>query len=365
MKRRPRSSLVLALVAASLALSSCILDGGWATTPIEPAPPGTDAAFVDVSCPTDNFCMAVGNTEVVTHTRPVTPFVQVWDGTSWSSLAFTPFASATTLGHEARSVSCGTPTSCAVGYTWFSDEGEDQDAFAIWTGASWTAVPALSSQAPIANHDCAPDGSCVFDVYDWGVVLWDGSTFTQDGLTFWASPAQMVCESMTSCRGLSGASSLTWDGTAWSTVDDLPVPSTIWTGLACSSPTSCLAVGHTWSGESTPRSIRFDGTSWTEVALPISGADRLRSLSCSSTISCFAVGTIAGDTSTADQEVALAWNGGQWFRAPDPVTAPDGSLAAVSCPPGGTTCIAVGSATVDGTTVPIASRYDWVDAPVA
>ncbi len=121
------------------------------------------------------------------------------------------------------------------------------------------------------------------------------------------------------------------------------------TTVSCTSARRCLAVGYRDNGSGiTPLAEIWDGTTWALMATPIpkgAASGSLSGLSCSGPNACLAVGSDAskaqqksGDTSP----LAETWNGKAWkIRiAVLPKHATSGSLLGTSCT--AKTCVAVG-----------------------
>ena len=169
----------------------------------------------------------------------------------------------------------------------------------------------------------------------------------------------VACTSSTSCiavgsYGSSGATltlAEAWNGTAW-TVQPTPNPSggsnSTLAGLSCGAAGSCVAVGGYYNGHGDALLAEtWDGTSWTiqTVPLPAGGlGGSLVGVSCSSASSCIAVGSYA-DSSNTNQPLAEAWNGSNFTpqTVPLPAMATTSTFDAVSCSPSPSVdCEAVG-----------------------
>jgi hypothetical protein len=102
---------------------------------------------------------------------------------------------------------------------------------------------------------------------------------------------------------------------------------------ACSSPTSCIAVGtfEDSSGTQVALAEKRKGTTWSVQSAPSpAGAtdSELDGISCLSATSCLAVGFFAGDSGT--QALVEQWNGTTWTILPTPALARS-ELEGVSC----------------------------------
>jgi hypothetical protein len=167
-----------------------------------------------------------------------------------------------------------------------------------------------------------------------------------------------------------------WNGSVWFVQRTRRVSQTIpseFSGVSCTSPTACTAVGREGSFSDT-RTLaeRWDGTSWTvQPTAAVSGASiNLASVSCPSPSACVAVGTGAG----FGPPLAEHWDGTTWTTKPtvDPrPTESDSLFSGVSCT-SATACTAVGatinnaSATPPGTVFTLAERWNgssWTVQP--
>src|SRR5262249_52487341 len=119
-------------------------------------------------------------------------------------------------------------------------------------------------------------------------------------------------------------------------------------GVSCTSATSCIAVGSTYTGAIGVRTLveTWNGTSWsvTYSIDPVmsDGSDQLTAVTCVTVDDCMAVGTYELGLLNAHFTLVEQWNGTAWtaLGAPDP-SGTDNELNAVSCT-SSTTCTAVG-----------------------
>jgi hypothetical protein len=169
---------------------------------------------------------------------------------------------------------------------------------------------------------------------------WNGKQFTLQsaalsGLNF-GEFSDISCSSARNCAavgiGISGASSSSsgagpdylaiiekWNGTTWSATKWAgPKHSqrAILTGVSCTSPNSCVAVGYDGTG-STHRAASFvwNGTKWLTAGVPSVGkglASAFGSVSCPKTGTCEAIGGYGPETAENPKPLAAAWNGKAW-----------------------------------------------------
>ena len=136
----------------------------------------------------------------------------------------------------------------------------------------------------------------------------------------------------------------TWNGTVWS-ITASPNKSTSYNalyGVACTSSTSCVAVGFYFNGVDQTLVETWNGTSWSVATSPnvgTAGSD-LSAVACTSSTSCVSVGYYYNGF--ADQTLAESWNGTAWsiVASPNLGSGPN-LLNAVSCT-SSTSCRAVG-----------------------
>ena len=133
-----------------------------------------------------------------------------------------------------------------------------------------------------------------------------------------------------------------WNGTRWSiqqtprTTSDLSTLS----GVACTSPSDCTAVGGTNIRNHGTLVERWNGVRWSIQRTPTLrfGASHLEGVSCSSKAACVAVGW--SDFRAERRMVVERWNGTAWSVQSTPAAIP-GMLTGISCP-STTVCMAVG-----------------------
>jgi hypothetical protein len=166
------------------------------------------------------------------------------------------------------------------------------------------------------------------------------------GQLFWVScPAADSCMAVGTYVKTSGVGvnlAEQWNGTSWRILPT-PNPSGIalsgLLGVACTSASSCMAVGvtTTTAGAVRPVAERWNGTRWTIQATPNPPqGGGLNAVSCTSVSACTAVGTSSTGT------LAERWNGTKWTiqATPNPAQG-GGSLSGVSCT-SASACTAVG-----------------------
>jgi len=233
----------------------------------------------------------------------------------------------------------------------------------------WTASPLVNVTAVETAVSCASPTFCVAvgyqqptgGVHQTFIEMWDGTSWTVSPSPDQSSSDDVLnaisCTTPTFCiavgQSLSGNSFETlieqWNGQAWNII-----PSPNWSsgpgssypnelyGVSCPSSTFCEAVGYTLtfnidSPVSQTLVETWNGTSWSLTSSPnMSDLDKLYSVACTSGTFCLADGS-------ASQSLAEEWNGIAWSIVPGP----DVSAQTISCTTP-TFCMAAGNEAVSG-----------------
>ena len=307
----------------------------------------------DVSCPTQSFCMAVGEESIPDGlgTRPKN-LAEKWDGTSWSVV---PTPNNENFG-RLESISCPSENWCmAVG------NNAQWRYSVVWNGSSWTAVtPAnpdpKSVEARLRGVWCKSSSWCVgvgtysvpnpYSEWYTLVEVWNGTSWTVQSTIKLSEPGRYVespqlkkvsCSSESRCMavgevyeskseeeiGAVKALVLSSNGTTW-TVDPSPpqgeLPESHLTAVACPTAEFCLAAGKSselgkpYGDEKTARySATWRSGKW-EVG-PIGGQlERIDAISCVSANWCTGAGWTAVAGSFRGQVGVGHWNGREWVE---------------------------------------------------
>jgi hypothetical protein len=327
------------------------------------------AELDDVSCPSNRHCVAVGSYSTDPNGETSHSLIERWNGTNWALMTTPDLASPFSFGFVGLTgVSCTTAADCsAVGGSPYVDH---------WNGATWSAAPfaSNSSQSQLVDVACTSTTSCfAVGTYFTGtegrtlVERWNGSSWSlvsspNPSGALDARLSSVSCTSATSCFAVGSSSTTTagkalverWNGSTWSIVA-APTPigatETSLGAVACLSATSCMAVG-SYSTATADKTFatRWNGTTWSIVAMPTpAGAalNVLAGLSCTSSASCYAVGGSLVDSASGFSFKTLVerWNGTSWaiVASPNPTSPSLAALSGVSCT-SATNCDAVGFA---------------------
>ncbi len=269
-----------------------------------------------------------------------------------------------------RGVACTGPTNCvAVGL--FTGTSNSQGLIETWNGSAWSIVP--SPAAPSGTYDelhgvaCPGPSNCVAvgNSYDGStnqnlIESWNGSTWSVVTSPD-TSPSQdnglssVACTTPTSCVAV-GAYSIgslgrtlveSWDGSTWSIVtspNTTPTQSNYLNGVTCTLSTNCVAVG-IYTGTTNRQALieRWNGSTWSIVTSPNTSStmdNELNAVSCTNVAFCVAV----GDYHNGNYPTLIeSWDGTAWsiVASPSMMSSDENILYGVSCT-GPADCVAVG-----------------------
>ena len=238
------------------------------TVSLPPTPAGiTEAVLVGVSCSSADACTAVGHS--LDSADLGRPFAESWNGSKWS-IQDAP-TDPGSLWSYLYGVSCMTASECtAAGY---AAEATDVPLIETWNGKAWSidAVPNPSGggDSALVGISCASASAC---------TAVGGDDFLND-------VDRTLIE--------------VWNGRAWA-VEKSPnvkgVLETGFTGVSCSTPTSCTAVGYSEKrrGASTMFVASSNGGIWTPQTTQAAGAGdtTFNAVSCVAPSVCQAVGYV-------------------------------------------------------------------------
>jgi len=333
-----------------------------------PSPGGTaggdTSQLYSVRCTAAKNCWAVGNYKQ--HGIPLDQALH-WNGRNWSRAA-TPTPGGTLSGdfNVLFDVSCTSPDSCwAAGEYGFVtvDYEVIQNQALHWNGTAWSVVTtpdpggtasdgdsALSAIRCASAHNCwavgsygaiAPGSALFNEMLHWNGRKWSQAGVPDPGGTASGDFSELEaisCTSAASCwaagsDGYDGSSALTsnqalhWNGHKWSAVA-APEPdgtgafaSNILTGVNCSSPDNCWAVGYVGNLDLVApilnEALHWNGTHWSVASVPDPGGHAdddhsfLYGVRCTSRTSCWAVGQARPATGTFRSQL-MHWNGAKW-----------------------------------------------------
>jgi hypothetical protein len=216
---------------------------------------------------------------------------------------------------------------------------------------------------------CDPTGGTEARLWHWdGTAMVSGPWHqVTPGLTTGVLRAD-ACTSPTSCMAVGYGYSKTgntvplaerWDGTTWAAekTPTLAGASSL-DAVSCSSVRACMALVsyQTPTSEDLPLAEEWDGSAWGAHNIPaLPAASSLSGVSCSSPDACIAVG--AANTAAYPVALVVAWDGSTWAVQKTPLLTSTSSLDAVSCS-SAKACTAVGSQYIGGVEAPLAERWD-------
>jgi hypothetical protein len=307
----------------------------WALKPV-PHPAGVQISLLSgVSCATARFCVGVGYTRATPHDPNTTALLDRWNGTSWTGQAV-PSPPEAILS----AVSCPTQAYClAVGQR-LAGNGIVAPLAEAWNGTSWSMLAAPNRHAPngstFTGVDCVAANSCEVEA-TFGYGEGDQTVFAYafNG-TAWTFQKQrnhsflgfeFNTENSVSCSSAAACTSVgfwqpgqvlgvieRWDGTSWAQERLPSLPKAMndtLLGVSCTAAAACTAVGELSANLSnipmTTLALTWNGTSWQRAATPSPAgrSSQLSAVSCTSATTCVAVGSSAsGAASTTLVEVS-------------------------------------------------------------
>jgi hypothetical protein len=330
-------------------------------------PPARDNQLDAVSCPSARSCLAVGSTQRGSATRGV--LAESWNGRRWSVL------DAPDPSHHAwlAGVSCASAGSCIAVGAYQSVPDRTRTLAESWNGTTWSVTRSANPRRPtkgdvLSAVSCASPTACTAVGTDvtrpaWSQPLaesWNGTDWTVDPTPHIGGPkyedllASVACTSATTCLavGYHGLGNQirnlaeSWQSGQWLRISAPGLPTfpslSDFNAVSCLSARACMAVGFSTNNASRSRTLaaRWNGTRWLRTLTPELGrVPELNGVSCPSATFCVAVGQ-----GLAGLAVAESWNGSTWSVMRTPAVA--GGLSAVSCA-SATFCVAVGDHSKD------------------
>ena len=259
---------------------------GWTAYSAGPVGGAGSLGLYSVACVSAHRCWALGSYTV--RGRPLAEALQ-WDGLRWSTVRL---AGVTGSPHAYWDISCA-DSACWTAAV----PGQDDNYLLHYSDGHWHRAP--GGVGGIANDfgyvSCGSASSCwTVRVLQGSVVQhWDGQAWTANGLPTQATTPDQVTQLF--------AQSVT-----------------------CVSADDCWAVGDDNTGEPLPQTTttagtrltawHWDGSQWSAgfvraAAVPFGG--ELTGVACTSTSSCWAVGYYT-DQSALSHSVLAHWNGRAW-----------------------------------------------------
>jgi hypothetical protein len=336
--------------------------GRWRTQAAPVPSAATDAELTGVSCSSATSCIAVGY--FYDHVGRIRPLADQWDGATWTLTKPTVPSGSNAAGFFA--VSCTSSTDCTAVGTYNDSSGTPSPLVERWDGATWAIQPVPAPTGAIASGlfgvSCTGTGGCtaVGSFMDTSDLLQPLIETSGGGWTT-QTPAPGVpnntgsqlsgvaCTSTSSCVAVGSVNlaggalrslAETWDGTQWSastTVEPMGSSSEL-AAVSCSTDGQCTAVGeYGFLGQGRALAERWNGTSWARQGLPApvqSHGFGLAGAACPETASCIAVGGYVHWESPVGSTLAYVWNGGAWqvTTTADAIGAETTALRGVSCP---------------------------------
>src|SRR6266571_2668152 len=285
-----------------------------------PNPKQGGGSLTSVACTSVSSCTTVGVSNAGT-------LAERWNGTRWR-IQPTPNP-AGAAPSQLGSVSCTSPSACTA-----TGEAANLPLAERWDGAKWRIqpTPSLRAGGGLASVSCTSAVACA-----------------------------AVGARTDSSGDFTGTLAERWDGSRWR-LQPTPNPpgaqGSALFGLSCTSSSACTATGNSFNSSGTPVGVfaeRWNGTKWRiqPVPAPSSPGGFLSGVACTSPSVCIAVGARTDASGNGIGTLAERWNGTRWRIQPTPNPAAGAGLSAVSCT-SSSACTAVGGSEA-GT---LAERWD-------
>ncbi len=266
-------------------------------------PNGNSPGFTAVSCTSSSLCWA-GN---------LGGYGNTWNGSSWnSSLQVIPGMSTNGVG----SISCPSTTFCMA-------TGAGGSHYSTWApSGGWTTPTSatLLSGKYQSVMSCASSSMCwLIDTngngIEWTGSSWSSKTTIDSAIGSVASTASAVvpsisCPSTKLCIVSYGVltnsttyqnTSVSWNGSTWSTPATLSDTTGAITALSCAPGTS----GPCWAVDPLGNGIEWTSSGWASSTTSVDSGEYLSAVSCATATTCFAIG---GNNNL----YAIEWNGTSW-----------------------------------------------------
>lgn len=341
-------------------------------TPNPPADtvPIASPELFGVSCPSSNFCEAVGAYQVATEGISL---AERWNGRTWTLQSFPVPASSTTA--DLFEVSCTSATFCEAVGTYNNGIGESLSFAATWNGTAWrlqgTPVPDGATTVFMTALSCVSPKFCEAGGNSIGegsfAMRWNGTSWSLQTLPEGGGAGAVSCVAATFCEMVGFGGADVWNGSGWSpqTVPQTAGSASVsLTGVSCSAARFCAAVGqyNDTSGNTLSISATWNGKSWALRTTPNPAGTSFTSLnavSCAAASACEAAGNFMVDPPRW-QALADSWSGTAWQaqHVVKPPTAVANTLNAVSCV-SLVFCEAVGSHPDSSGTATLALALAW------
>ncbi|MGC2485052.1 MAG: hypothetical protein WA359_02265 [Acidimicrobiales bacterium] len=247
-----------------------------------------DADLTSVSCPTTDFCLAVS----------LDGDAFTYNGTSWSTPTHVDVSHDLGLGN----VSCASENFCVA-------LGEENGVALTYNGTTWSPPKKIYVDGSQSVVSCPVVNFCVaLETTNGDALTYNGTSWSASKNIFPDGSQGSVSVSCTSANfcvamGVSGAGDfgVTYNGTSWSVPTSIfPAVQQAGAEVSCASPNYCVAMSDAESGGSFVST--YNGTSWstsTIVGTNDHPALNPTSISCASANFCAVVGA-NGDVVTYD-----------------------------------------------------------------
>jgi uncharacterized protein YjbI with pentapeptide repeats len=358
---------------AEQGLIETLSSGVWSAA--EPPPPANGpsqagVALTGVSCTAVGACLAVG--EYADQNGNEQGLTETSSSGSWTpSEAPLPTNAYSAPDADLSSVACASGGGCEAVGTYDTAPGNDEGLIETGPSPTWNTDNNLDVVPGDDNATSCPTTSFCMVVGDYnagspyyqqiagaGLGNFGAVTANENTSTVTYGLADVSCTSSSFCIAVGVGDNVSFTGgfhfTGYTQLIDeyngssftqLPAPSeaAALTGVSCTSPTFCVAVGKAFTGgnpdDTSGQVIEvFNGSSWSVMAnptFPAGDTPGLFSVSCASTTMCAAVGVLQDNVTP----VIELYDGSTWSVS---TVSGEANLSSVSCPTA-TFCAAAGT----------------------
>ena len=333
----------------------------WVQDVLPAATEGGTEGLSGVSCVSESECVAVGRGEG----EGESPLALAWDGSEWNVMDAAQPSTGEGGGSWLSRVSCPSENWCmAIGT--FYGESPEQPFAEYWSGSEWALaeMPAPGGTGEVLDVSCSSSDFCAaVGAYEGQTMAetWDGTEWSvqsSPGLEGYSTNrlSGISCTSATACVAVGSVKTAkheyaplveSWNGSVWSLQSAPAGNADEVAAVSCVSASYCMATGI----EADQISL-WDGTKW---SASFEGEVSLQGIWCAAEDSCDSFG---------DSMFGRHWNGSEWL--PENLAPRNGGstlgMRDISCPPPGS-CVAVGEQPVIAERLP--SPLWWKEPPEA
>lgn len=357
-------------VGTSASPASAVMDTVTSLTPANPSE--YSYSVISTSCPSADFCLAVGRAKGSGMADPAYPYLSAWNGSSWSLVPSSGWPSP----FDIKEVSCGSSTFCVIVGSAFESDGQggyaQNPAAFVWNGTSVTRATLPAGGRSFFAVSCGSVQFCLA-VGETNenptrslVMKWNGSAWSTETASVFATAGQFQkmrdidCDVSGRCVGITVSDEngtptgqiLDRNGTTgtWSAPTGRTDPARVRFFSVDCQPGElgrCVALSFApdGNGYSTNRAVLYDlgsgapETRWTNITLPViatsipntPNAVSAAAMTCVSATDCLLVGSSAVAAGSS-ASLVMRLSGTTWTELPSTSGTGRTYFSSLSCP---------------------------------